>query len=595
MIEQVIVFGVIIFTLFMFIDGRIRYEFVSMLGLLILTVTGVLNAEDALSGFSHPAVITVTSVLVISSAIIKSGMIERLVVVLNRKTDSASAKTAGLMLVTAFLSAFMNNVGALALILPVALRIAKDSKLSPSGFLMPVAFASLLGGMVTLIGTPPNLIVSNFRNEALGDPFSFFDFAPVGIVMVFLGVGLTLLLGSKLIPNRKSKDDEGIFNIGEYLSEVVITENSKMVGKMVRDFYDIFKLEVEVLSIIRNKHNIVVPNANETLMPGDELIIKTDSLELTDLIKRTETALKGAKLDFVESVPLLKSEEFNLVEVVLREDSLLIGRTAIEVKLRNRYNVNLVAVSRRGTISVERLKSFRFKPGDILLLQAPISILQDIYHKLSCLPLAERSVKIDVRPKKKEQYLPLALFLIGIILTTLGILPVQVSFSAVAVLLVLFKFISPREFYDAIEWPTVLLLATLLPLGGAFQNSGASDTIASVLTNLSNVLSPSLIMVVLMTITMIMTNLIGNYASAVLMSPIAVSLASSMAISPDSLLMGVCIACSSAFLTPIGHQSNLLVMGPGGYKFTDYWRLGLPLSILIIAVGTPLILVLWPL
>lgn len=593
--EQIIVFGVIVFTLIMFIIGKVRYEFTSMLGLLILTFTGVLNAEEALAGFSHPAVITVTSVLVISSSIIKSGVIEKLVVVLNGRTESAKVKVAGLMLVTAFLSAFMNNVGALALILPVAMRIAKDSKLSPSGFLMPVAFASLLGGMVTLIGTPPNLIVSNFRSAALGEPFGFFDYAPVGLVMVFIGVGLTLILGSKLIPDRKSGDEEGIFNIGEYLSEIVITEDSKMVGKTIRDFYDIYKLEIEVLSIIRNKHNIVVPHANEVLLPGDELIIKTDSLELTDLIKRTETSLKGAKLDFLESVPLLKSDEFNLVEVVLREDSLLIGRTALEVKLRNRYNVNLVAVSRRGAIEVERLKSFRFQAGDVLLLQAPVSILQDVYRKLSCLPLAERSVNIDTKIKRTDQYLPLTLFLIGIILTTAGIFPVQISFFAVAVILVLFKFMTPREFYDAIEWPTVLLLATLLPLGGAFQKSGASTTIAGILTGLSSILPPSITIAILMVITMIMTNLIGNYATAVLMSPIAVSLASSMGVSSDPLLMGVCIACSSAFLTPIGHQSNMLVMGPGGYKFTDYWRLGLPLCILIIVIGTPLLLFLWPL
>lgn len=593
--EQIIVFGVIVFTLIMFIIGKVRYEFTSMLGLLILIFTGVLNAEEALSGFSHPAVITVTSVLVISSSIIKSGVIEKLVVVLNGRTESAKVKVAGLMLVTAFLSAFMNNVGALALILPVAMRIAKDSKLSPSGFLMPVAFASLLGGMVTLIGTPPNLIVSNFRNTTLGEPFGFFNFAPVGLVMVFIGVGLTLILGSKLIPDRKSGDEDGIFNIGDYLSEIVITKESKMVGKTIRDFYDIYKLEIEVLSIIRNKHNIVVPHANEVLLPGDELIIKTDSLELTDLIKRTETSLKGAKLDFLESVPLLKSDEFNLVEVVLREDSLLIGRTALEVKLRNRYNVNLVAVSRRGAIEVERLKSFRFQAGDVLLLQAPVSILQDVYRKLSCLPLAERSVNIDTKIKRTDQYLPLTLFLIGIILTTAGIFPVQISFFAVAVILVLFKFMTPREFYDAIEWPTVLLLATLLPLGGAFQKSGASTTIAGILTGLSSILPPSITIAILMVIAMIMTNLIGNYATAVLMSPIAVSLASSMGVSSDPLLMGVCIACSSAFLTPIGHQSNMLVMGPGGYKFTDYWRLGLPLCILIIVIGTPLLLFLWPL
>lgn len=593
MIQQLIVFGVILFTLIMFIDGRVRYDFVSMLGLLILTFTRVLSPEDALTGFSHPAVITVASVLVISNAIIKSGVIEHLVVLLNRKTDNASVKIMGLMVVTAILSAFMNNVGALALILPVALRIAKDSKLSPSGFLMPIAFASLLGGMITLIGTPPNLIVSNYRNQVLGNPFEFFEFAPLGIVMVIVGIGLTVVLGKKLIPDRKGQNDEGIFNIGEYLSEIVVTDTSKMVGKRVRDFYEVFKLEVEVLSIIRNKYNIVVPKANEKLLVGDVLIIKTDSLELTDLIKRTDMKLKGAKLDYLESLPLLKSEEFSLVEVVLRDDSILIGRTAIEMKLRNRYNVNLVAVSRKGTISVERLKSFRFKPGDILLLQVPASILQEIYQKLSCLPLAERSVNINIDTNKTKQYLPLGMFLVGIVLTTFGIFPVQVSFSAVAVVLVLFKFITAREFYESIEWPTIMLLATLLPLGSAFQKSGASDTIAKMLINISSFVPKSYMLVIIMVITMILTNLIGNYVTAILMAPIAISLSSFIGVSPDSFLMGVCIASSSAFLTPIGHQSNMLVMGPGGYKFTDYWRLGLPLSILIIVTATPLIILLW--
>ncbi len=593
MLQQVIVFAVIASTLFLFINGRIRYEFVSILGLLILTTTGVISPQDTFSGFAHPAVITVASVLVISAALIKSGVIEHLVVLLDSKTESAHIKVMGLMVVTAFLSSFMNNVGALALILPVALRIAKDNKTSPSKFLMPVAFASLLGGMVTVIGTPPNLIVSNYRAQVSGTPFSFFEFAPVGITMVILGIGFAIFLGIKLIPERESDREKGLFNIGEYLSEVVVTDTSKMVGKRIRDFYDVYKVEVEVLSIRRNKSKIIVPKPNEILLPGDLLIIKTDSMKLTELINRTNMALKGAKLDFLESVPYLKSNEFSLVEVVLRDDSLLIGRTAFEVRLRNRYNVNLVAVSRKGQLSIERLKTFRFKAGDILLLQAPSSILQDIYHKLSCLPLAERSVKINVETKKTKQYLPLGLFVLGIILTTVGLFPVQIAFSTVAILLVTLGLMTPREFYEAIEWPTILLLGTLLPLGGALQKSGAADTIAGLLTGLSAHISPIWVVVVLMVITISITNLVSSTATAILMGPIALSLAKSIGVSPDPFLMCVCVASSSAFLTPIGHQSNMLVMGPGGYKFTDYWRLGLPLSLIVITVGAPLILLLW--
>ncbi len=593
MIHQVIVFAVILSTLFLFIDGRIRYEYISIMSLLFLTVTGVISPDETFSGFGHPAVITVASVFVISAALIKSGVVERLVILLNGKSSSLHFKIAGLMLITAFLSAFMNNVGALALILPVALRIAKDGRTSPSKFLMPVAFASLLGGMVTVIGTPPNLIISNYRVQFSGQSFNFFDFSPVGITSVIMGIGFTVFLGIKLIPERKSLKEDELFNIGEYLSEVVVTETSKIAGKKIRDFYEIFKVEVEVLSINRNKYKIIIPKPNERLIPGDVLIIKTDSLELKELINRTGLALKGAKLDFLESLPNLKSDEFSLVEVVLRDDSLLIGRTAIEVKLRNRYNVNLVAVSRKGELSIGRLKRFRFKPGDILLLQAPISILQDIYNKLSCLPLAERSVKINIDKKGIRQFFPLSLFFIGIVLTTIGFVPVQIAFSAVAILLVTLKLITPREFYEAIEWPTILLLGTLLPLGGALQKSGAADTIAELLTGLSFLFSPTWMIVILMIITMIITNLISSTATAILMGPIALSLAASLGVSPDPFLMGVCIAASSAFLTPIGHQSNMLVMGPGGYKFTDYWKLGLPLCIIVIAFGIPLILLLW--
>lgn len=593
MLQQAIVFAIIGLTLFLFIDGRIRYEFISISGLLILTVAGIIKPEETFSGFGHPAVVTVASVLVISAALIKSGIVERIVVLLNGKAESIYLKVSGLMIVTAFLSAFMNNVGALALILPVALRIAKDSKTSPSKFLMPVAFSSLLGGMVTVIGTPPNLIVSNYRAQVSGLPFNFFDYTPIGLAMVFLGIGITIFLGIKLIPERKSQNDEGLFNIGDYLSEVVITETSKMAGKRIRDFYELFKVEVEILSIIRDKYKIIIPKPNERLLPKDVLIIKTDSMELKELINRTGLSLKGAKLDFLGSVPYLKSDEFSLVEVVLRDDSLLIGRTALEIKLRNRYNVNLVAVSRRGKLSTGRLKTFRFKPGDILLLQAPVSMLQDIYNKLSCLPLAERSVQINTDAKKLKQYLPLGLFIFGIGLTTAGILPVQIAFSSVAILLVLLKLITPREFYEAIEWPTILLLGTLLPLGSALQKTGASDTLAGLLTKLSGILSPSWMVVVLMVITMVITNLISSTATAILMGPVALSLAQFIGVSSDPFLMGVCIASSSAFLTPIGHQSNMLVMGPGGYKFTDYWKLGLPLCILVLSIGTPLILYFW--
>lgn len=595
MYHQIIVFIVLGATFFFFIDGRIRYEFVGLSGLLILTIAGVITPEEAFTGFSHPAVITVASVLVISSALIKSGVVEHLVIFLNKGSHRVSLKVLGLMIVTASLSAFMNNVGALALILPIGLRVAKDSKISPSSLLMPVSFASLFGGMITSIGTPPNLIVSAFRVQGGGEPFEFFDFAPVAMILVPIGIGFTSLLGWRVIPKRKSQEEKDKFNIEGYLSEVVVTDSSKMVGRPLKDFYGVYKLEVNVLSIIRDGRKILAPRGKDRLLAGDILIIKSVPTELTDLVKRTGMTLKGSKPEVLESEPYLKYDEVALVEVVLREDSLLIGRTVLEVRLRNRFNVNLIAVSRKGTSSVERLKSFRFKSGDILLMQAPVSILEDIYSKLGCLPLAERGVGIDLGGRENKRYLPLIIFLISIIITGLGLLPVQVSFSIAAVSLVIFNIISPRVFYDAIEWPTIIMLGSLLPMGAALQSSGGSDTIAKLLVKLSTIFSPSLMIVVVMLLTMILTNLISNSAAAVLMAPISFSLANFMGVSSDPFLMSVAVASSSAFMTPIGHQSNMLVMGPGGYKFTDYWKLGLPLSIIVLTLGAPLILYFWPL
>ena len=421
MSEQIIVFIVILLTLFLFIDGRIRYEFVSLSGLIVLVISGVIEPQNAFLGFSHPAVITVASVLVISSALIKSGVIEILVVFLNKRSKGTTTKIMSLMIVTAILSAFMNNVGALALIMPIAIKVAKDNKLSPSIFLMPVSFASLLGGMVTEIGTPPNLIVSAYRMEGGGQPFRFFDFAPVGLTLVVVGILFTILIGWKFIPKRKSQDEESLFNIEGYLSEVVVTKTSKMLGKNLIDFSKIYKVELNVLSIVRDGRRIVAPKANEVLQEGDVLIIRAVTSELSDLIKRTGLELKGAKLDPSSSI---SSKEMALVEVVLREDSFLIGRTALQLKLRNRFSVNLIAVSRKGISSFGRLKSFRFKSGDILLMQVPVSILQDTYFKLGCLPLAERKIEIKGNEDKKKKFLPLIIFVISIALTTLGILPV---------------------------------------------------------------------------------------------------------------------------------------------------------------------------
>jgi di/tricarboxylate transporter len=533
--------------------------------------------------------------LVISNALIRSGAIDHIVILINKNTKHITTKILGLTAITALVSAFMNNVGALALIMPIAIKIAKDNKIPASQFLMPVAFASLLGGMMTEIGTPPNLIISSFRSDVGLEPFGFFDYAPVGIGVTLVGLFFISFIGYKLIPHRKSQDQEIRFKIEDYLTEVLVTANCKAIGKTLRDFQTLYGLEINVIGIIRNNKKIIAPLAYEQLLVDDVLIVKAYPAELTKMVDQTGLKILGAKIEHLKQNANIRAEDLMLVEVVLREDSPLIGRNAMELQLRNRYNVNLIAISRKGISSLRRLKTFRFKSGDILLIQVPENVLQDTYQKLRCLPLAERGVSMNPEKNPNKQKLALGLFVFSILLTAFEVLPVQVVFSATALLYVILGVLTTKEFYDAIEWPTIIMLGALLQYGEALQSSGGADTIASLLIEVSHYFSPETTLFILMVFTVLLTNLINNSAAAVLMAPIALSLSHFMGISADPLLMGVCIASSSAFMTPIGHQSNMLVMGPGGYEFKDYAKLGLPVTLLILFVGTPLILYFWPL
>lgn len=595
MYAQIVVLIVTALTLVLFVHGKLRYDFVALLAVLLLVVMQVIKPEDAFQGFSHPAVITVASVLVISSALIKTGAIDRIVTILNKGPKSIPFKILSLMTLTAALSAFMNNIGALALIVPIALKISKDNDIPASKLLMPVSFASLLGGMMTGIGTPPNLIISQFRMEVTGEAFSFFSFTPIGISITVVGILFTVLIGWRLIPIRKSSTLEERFNIEDYLFELVVTDACGEKGMRLKDFFDNYKVGINVVTIIRNERQIVSPGGSQQILPKDILIVKAMPSNLNDLIHKTCLELKGAEKDKLVSETLLRSDDIALVEVVLRNDSHLIGRTAVETKLRNRYNANLIAVSRRGVYTVDRLKNFKFNSGDILLLQAPRTSLQDMYTKMRALPLAEQKVDLKIEGSKFKQWLTIGLFAIAIILAAINLVPVQIAFAATALLLVVTQVVTPREFYDSIEWPTIIMIGSLFVLGYALESSGASATIATGISNLSNYVHPVVILTLLMVITVILTNIINNNAATILMAPIAISVASFIGLAAEPFLMAIAIGASTSFMTPIAHQSNTLVMGPGGYKFTDYWRLGLPLTIISIGVGIPLILLIWPL
>ncbi len=596
MIQQIIVLSVILLALFLFIQAKIRYDIVAMIALLIVTLTGIVAPNDAFNGFSHPAVITVAAILVVSKGLMNVGAMDSITLYVNKLKGGIGIKLLSLMGITAFLSSFMNNVGALALIMPIAIKIGKENDISPSYLLMPVAYASLFGGLITEIGTPPNLIISMYRNQVVQSPFNFFDFAPVGIGVTVVGILFVALIGWRLIPNRKSKDQgDALFKVEDYLSELVIPEGNKMVGKSLKDFSLLNGVDVNVINIVRNGINIIAPHAREVIEKEDVLVVRIEPSDLSKLVEKSGIHLKGARTKPSQSDDKSKKTDFALLEMVLRDDSPLIGHTAISVQLRNTYNVNLVAISRQGVQVRGRLGQVRYRTGDILLLQVADENIQSVLSRLKGLPLAERGITINSLAMTKHKALAMSVFLGSILLTSFGFLSVQISFALAAVIMVLTKLISVKEIYDSIDWPVIVMLGAMLPLGEALQTTGAADSIANLLLLAKSTLSPTLMLGLLMFVTMLLTNLINNAAAAVLMAPIGISLATGLGVNVDPMLMAVALGSSCAFMTPIGHQSNTLIMGPGGYHFNDYWRMGLPVTVIVLIIGTPLIAWFWPL
>lgn len=596
MIPQLIVFATIIFALLFFINGRVRYDIVAVIALLIVTLAGIVSPNDAFLGFGHPAVITVAAILVVSKGLLNAGAVDTLTVWLNPSGKGISIQIARLMILTAVLSSFMNNVGALALVMPIAIKIANKNGYPTSVLLMPVAFSSLLGGLITVIGTPPNLIISMFRADAGLPAFNLWDFAPVGIGLTIVGVIFIALVGWRLIPQRKTKNPpEELFKVEEYLTEVFIPSDSKMIGKTIRDMGMELALDVNILGIVRDKKKILAPSSFETIKVADILIVKTDTDELKKLLEATGFTLAGVKYEEDINTDRLRSEDFSLLEAVIRDDSPMIGKTAKITQLRWRYGVNLVAVSRQGSRIQGRLSDIHFRAGDIILIQLQTRSIQGTLAELKCLPLAERDFNFGSNINTKDIIISVSIFGLAVLATTIGLVSVQISFVAAAVAMVLFGIISPKEIYENIDWPIIILLGAMLPLGSALETTGGAETIANLLLKSSSFLPPSMLLAFLMLVTMLLTNVINNAAAAVLMAPIAISMAAGMGVSVDPMLMAVAVASSSAFLTPIGHQSNTLIMGPGGYHFGDYWRLGLPVSLIILVIGTPLILLVWPL
>lgn len=591
---QIIAFAIIVASLILFAWGRWRYDVVAMGALVVAVICGIVPSEDAFSGFGDPAVITVAAVLILSQALQRSGAINVLAGSIGRLPNNSTVQIGALTLTVAVLSAFMNNVGALALMLPVAIRAAQASKIPPSRVLMPIAFGSLLGGLATLIGTPPNIIISSYRAEVMGKSFGegggfgMFDFAPVGAAAALAGIVFIVVVGYRLIPHREGGDTalDDLMQIDEYVTELAVPEGSPLIGKPVRELVVMADGDISVVALLRDGEKELAPPWYTRMLAGDHLMIEggTDAIQMAVEQSGFEL-LTDRELGSVS----LSSDEVIVLEAVVNPGSRLDGRTAGGLRINSRYGVNILAVARQGKPIRDRIGHIRFQAGDVVLIQGAEQLIYESLNSLGCLPLAAREITMG----QQKSFLPLAIFAAAIGGAVFGLVRIDVAFVAAVVVLVTTRLFPLREMYESVEWPIIVLLGAFLPVGAALNSTGATGLIADGIITLAGDLPLWVMLVTIMTISALLSAVINNAATAVLMAPIAVSVANVVGVNFDPFLMAVAIGSSSAFLTPIGHQSNLLVMGPGGYKFGDYWRMGLPLTIVTFAVATPMLILIW--
>ena len=598
-LEQAFIVAILLATVAMFLWGRWRHDMVALGSLLACVLAGLVPGAAAFAGFGHPAVITVACVLVLSHGLQRTGAVDALTRTALPQKAGPTLSIAALTGLAAALSGVMNNVGALALLMPVGIQIAARLGLPPGRVLMPLAFGSILGGMTTLIGTPPNLIVSAFRAEAGGGSFAMFDFTPVGLAVALVGVAFVALLGWRLVPARKPDSLEG-FETGAYLTEARVGDGSKAAGMTLREIETALdEIGAQVVGLVRNEVRVSSPDPGSAVREGDILVVEAEAEALSAVLSSLGLSLEEAKTAApTEKSPAAggdgekRKNDIVLAEFAVLPQSALVGRSANQVLLRTRFGVNLLAVSRQGRRSTARLRSMPLSGGDVLLMQGSSEALAEFASSMDCLPLAARDLRVPDRRQAIAASVIMALAVGG---AALGLVPASISFAGGVLASMALRTVPPRAVYQAIDWPVIVLLAALIPVAGAIASTGTADLIARFLLEQVAQGHAVIALVTIMVVTMTLSDLMNNAATAAVMCPIAIGTAQQLGASADPFLMAVAVGASCAFLTPIGHQNNTLILGPGGFRFGDYWRLGLPIEILVVAVSVPMLLRVWPL
>ena len=588
--DQLILFALFGGVFALLLWGRFRYDIVAFSALLLGVILGVVPKEDAFAGFGHPATIVVALVLIVSAGLVRSGavmLITRTMIDAGRGVGAHISIMGG---IGAVLSAFMNNVAALALLMPVDIATARKAGRLPSATLMPLSFATILGGMITLIGTPPNIVIAGIRQDQLGESFAMFDFAPVGIVTAAAGLLFVALFGWRLIPGTGAAQGGDDRDMTRYVAELTVPQDHPRLGKPVSDLNDVAEeTGVHIIGLIRDGRRMFGSARHVKLDAGDSLLLEAEPTAL-DEFRAAED------LDFSDDrrMTLLEAADqgLSLVEVVVTDSSRINGRTAQAIGMTWRQRTVLMGISRKGRRITERVRGTRVRVGDILLLLTPTEQVEEMVAWLGALPLADRGLAVT---ENRKIWPAAALFLMAVIGASFGLVDLTVALGAVVLGYALTRIVPLHEIYTHVEWPVVVLLGSMIPLGAALEDAGGTGLIAGWLTSVTTGQPAWVALLLLMIVTMVLSAVLNNTATAIVAAPVGIEMARALDVDPDSFLIAVAVAASCAFLTPIGHKNNTLILGPGGYRFGDYWRMGLPLTVVILAVALPATLFFWPL
>ncbi|MDZ4373299.1 MAG: SLC13 family permease [Phenylobacterium sp.] len=589
-LEQGLAFGLLALTVVGFLWGRWRYDVIAVMALLAGLVLGIVPAANAFAGFSNDITVIIACALIVSAAFARSGVVEVALRPILPRLTTPALQVLFLSGAVAVLSMVTKNVGALAIMMPIALQVARRTGTPAAHLLMPMSFGALLGGAVTLVGTSPNIIVSQMREEILGRPFGMYDYAPVGLAITAAGLAF-LTIAYRLLPAERAAPEtmEAALAASPYVTEVEVPEDWDPARTTVAKLRRLAEGDVEVMALLRDGRRKPSPHPNVRLRPGDVLMLSGANQALDDLIARLKLRLVRADRPIAMTEP---TEEVRTVEAVISPGSLLVGRSARQEDLYTSHGLNLLAVSRSGHRIANELRTLKLRAGDMLVLQGAERSLPAALKTLGLLPLAERAVRLgDMR----KQIVPTLILATAMILVAFKVAPVAVAFFGAAVLMVAVGALRMREAYSALDGPLLVLIACLIPVSDAIRATGGADLIAQGLADVFRGQPPILALAAVMAMAMAATPFLNNAATVLIAAPVGASLAKLLGLAPDPFLMAVALGAACDFLTPIGHQCNTMVMGPGGYRFADYPRLGAPLSLIVLVAGTALIAVFWPL